>query len=183
MRNGETSRNGCTQPKRTHKRKAPNLALPLGELAKIFDFRLRGQQRYMLWSVKKTLSAQCAHWAPLPKGEARRRAAAGNYEPATLAVDPHLWGAPGSLQLSSLNKGNVPFVGRWHAPAAHVGLPLYLPSSTAPKPSPSGEGGTATAVTDEGCSVKPTTSAKIQRFHPSSVKNQRFLPASPKGEA
>ena len=27
---------------------------------------------------KQTLSAQCAHWAPLPKGEARRRAAADN---------------------------------------------------------------------------------------------------------
>ena len=41
MRNGETSRNGCTKTKRTHKRKPPNLALPLGELAASRRCRLR----------------------------------------------------------------------------------------------------------------------------------------------
>ncbi len=68
MRNGETCRNGCTKTKRTHKRKPPNLALPLGELAKISDFRLRGA------------------------ASGRRQ-----FEPATLAVDPCHWGSPGSI--------------------------------------------------------------------------------------
>ena len=71
----------------------------------------------------KTLSAQCAHWAPLPKGEARRR-------------------------------------------AAHVSLPLHPPSSTAPKPSPSGEGGPAKPGRMRGRSVKTTASAKNPTFPP-----------------
>ena len=60
--------------------------------------------------------------------------AADNGESATLAVDHHHWGSPGSLQLNGLNKGNVAFVGRGHAPADHVSLPLHPPSSAAPKP-------------------------------------------------
>ncbi len=45
MRNSETFRIECTKIKRTHERNPPNSALPLGELVKISDFRLRGQQR------------------------------------------------------------------------------------------------------------------------------------------
>ncbi len=41
-------------------------------------------------------------------------------------------------------------VGRGHAPAANLGFPLHLPSSTAPKPSPTGEGGPALAGSDAG---------------------------------
>ena len=123
--------------------------------------RLRGQERYILWSLKKPLSAQCAHWAPLPEGEARRRAAAVSYEPVTLVIAPHLRGSPGSLQLNSLGKVNVPFVGRGHAPAAHVRFLYHAPSSTAPKPSPSGGGRwPGKAGSDEGRNVTPTTSAR-----------------------
>ena len=64
--------------------------------------RLRGLLRY-----GKPLSAQCAHWAPLPKGEARRRAAAVNCETNTLTIDQRHWGSPGSLRLSSLGKGRT----------------------------------------------------------------------------
>ena len=83
----------------------------------------------MLGAAKKALSVTAS--------------AAVNYETVTLAVDHHHWVSPGSLQLNSLGKENVPFVGRGHAPAAHVSLPLHPPTSTAPKPSPSGEGGPA----------------------------------------
>ena len=69
--------------------------------------------------------------------------AADNYETDTLVVDPHLWVSPGSIQLNSLNNENVPFVGRGHAPADPVRLRKQLHGSTAPKPSPSGEGGPA----------------------------------------
>ncbi len=41
-------------------------------------------------------------------------------------------------------------VGWGHAPATNLGFPLHLPSSTAPKPSPTGEGGPALAGSDEG---------------------------------
>ena len=69
------------------------------------------------------------------------------------------------------------------APADHVGLPLHPPSSTAPKPSPSGEGGTAIAVTDEGCSVNmPTSGEKFSVAAPLSQKSEIFA-SSPKGRA
>ena len=84
---------------------------------------------------KQTLSAQCAHWAPLPKGEARRRA------------------------------------------ADHVGAPLHLPSSTAPKPSPSGEGGPAKPGRMRGGSVKAITSAKNPTF-PSHIRQRSKIFAS-----
>ena len=67
--------------------------------------------------------------------------AADSYETVTLVVDHHLWVSPGSLQLSSLGKRHVPFVERGHAPADPAGFPPHLSNSTAPKPSPSGEGG------------------------------------------
>ncbi len=130
------------------------LALPRGELAKIFDFRLRGA------AYRR---CQC--------------------EPVTLAIDHHLRESPGSLQRCGRMRTGYVCVGRGHAPADHVSLPLHPPSSTAPKPSPSGEGGTATAVTDEGRNVKATASAKNPTFPPLISQNQRFLPASPEGEA
>ena len=70
------------------------------------------------------------------RGAPGRRAAAVNGETDTLVVDSHHWGSPDSLQLNNLGKRNALFVGRGHAPADHVGFPLHLPSSTAPKPSP-----------------------------------------------
>ena len=96
---------------------APNLALPLGELSP--QVTERAATLYVVGS-EKALSAQCAHWAPPPEGEARRRSAAVTYEPETLAVNHHLRGSPGSLLLNKLWKGDVPFVGRGHAPAANV---------------------------------------------------------------
>ena len=137
---------------------------------------------YVVVSEKAPLRPVCA-LGTSPKGRGKAASDRGQFEPVTLAIDPHLWGvtraacrrrqfepvilvvdlrhwvSPGSLQLNSLGKENVPFVGRGHAPADCVRFPLHLPSSTAPKPSPSGEGGTAIAVTDEGCSVKVTASS------------------------
>ncbi len=127
--------------------------------------RLRGPLR--AYSISgKTLSTQCAHWAPPPEGEARRPVAAVNGGPVTLVVDPHLRGSPDSLQLNNLDKRDVSFVGRGHAPAANVSFPLHRPSSTVPKPSPSGEGGPAKPGRMRGGSVKAITSAKNPTFPP-----------------
>ena len=116
---------------------APHLALPLGELAACRRCQWRacypggrpppqGVTRFVTgWRTGKTLSAQCAHWAPPPEGEARRPVAAAN-----------------------------------------VGLSLHRPSSTVPKPSPSGEGGPAKPGRMRGGSVKAITSAKNPTFPP-----------------
>ncbi len=59
------------------------------------------------------------------------------------------------------------------APADHVSLPLHPPSSTAPKPSPSGEGGSPQARRMRGGSVKATTSGKktdVSTPHQSKIK-------------
>ena len=42
-----------------------------------------------------------------PLSITRRPVAADSYESATLAIDPHHWGSPGSLRLSSLGKGRT----------------------------------------------------------------------------
>ena len=86
--------------------------------------RLRGPSR--AYSISgKTLSTQCAQWAPPPEGEERRPVAAAN-----------------------------------------VSFPLHRPSSTVPKPSPSGEGGPAKPGRMRGGSVKAITSAKNPTFPP-----------------
>ena len=120
---------------RTHEQKPPHLALPLGELAKIFDFRLRGA------AYRR---CQC--------------------EPVTLAIDHNLRESPGSLQGGGRMRTGYVCVGRGHAPADHVGSPLHPPSSTAPKPSPSGEGGSPQARRMRGGSAKATTSGKNPTF-------------------
>ena len=149
---------------------APNLALPLGELSP--QVTERAATLYVVGS-EKALSAQCAHWAPPPEGEARRRSAAVTYEPETLAVNHHLrgspdsvqgggrtfcwacrrcrfetatlvvdprhWVSPGSLLLNKLRKGDVPFVGRGHAPAANVRFLGSSPICAPQNPSPGGK--------------------------------------------
>ncbi len=118
----------------------------------------------------------------LPEGEARAACRRCQCEPVTLAVDHHLRGSPGSLRLNSLNNENVPFVGRGHAPADPVRLRKQSPSSTSPKPSPSGEGGPAKPGRMRGGSVKATTSGKKPTFPPLiSQKSKIFASFSPGG--
>ena len=62
---------------------------------------------------------------PLPKGEARRRAAAVIYETVTPVVDPHLWGSPGR-RAAAVNGETENLVGNphhWVSPG-----PLWLSS-------------------------------------------------------
>ncbi len=102
-------------------------------------------------------------------------------EPDTLVVDPRHWVSPGSLQLNSLGKENVPFVGRGHAPAAHVSLPLHPPTSTVPKPSPLGGRWPGEAGSDEGCSVNITTSGKKSTFSPLISQKSKIFDSFPPG--
>ena len=73
------------------------------------------------------------------------------------------------------DKRDVLFVGRGHAPAAHVGFLPHLPSSTSPKPSPSGEGGSPQARRMRGGSVKATASAKNPTFPPRICQKSKFF--------
>ena len=60
---------------------------------------------------------------------------------------PPTLGAPDSIQLNSLDKKDIPFVGRGHAPVDHVRFLQHIPSSTAPNPP--GEGGSPPGEPDE----------------------------------
>ena len=124
----------------------------------------------------ETLAIDPHHW-----GGTRAACRRCQCEPAALVVDHLLRGSPDSLRFSSLGKRGVPFVGRGHAPAAHVRLPLHLPSSAAPKPSPSGEGGPAPAGSDEGCSAKATTSAEKPTFPPLISQKSKIFASFPPG--
>ena len=183
MRNGETHRNVCTQTKRTHERKAPSLALPLGELAKISDFRLRGQQRCMLWAGKKALSAQCAHWAPLPEGEARAACRRCQWrdcypggKPTPLGVTRFVTAQQvGERRRTFRRAGACPRRLCWCASA-----PTKFPRT---KTFPLGGRWHGEAVTDEGRSVKTTASAKkshVSTPHQSKIKDFCQLP--PRGK-
>ena len=88
------------------------------------DHHLWGVTRFDTgWWTGKALSAQCAHWAPPPEGEARRRA--------------------------FRRAGACPRRPRWFSLRTQ-------PSSPAPKPSPSGEGGSPQARRMRG-GVPPLT--------------------------
>ena len=61
-------------------------------------------------------------------------------------------------------------------------IAVYRTGAGAPKAFPSGEGGTATAVTEEGIlrskiRIRPPFLINERQYRTSSVKNQRFLPA------
>ena len=57
-------------------------------------------------------------------------------------------GAPGSLQLNSLDKKDIPFVGRGHTPADHVRFLQHIPT-VSPHQIPPGEGGSPPGEPDE----------------------------------
>ncbi len=130
MRNGETFRNGCTQPKRTHERKALPTWLSLWESWRRSRLRGAACRRCQCEPAtlvrngctqpkrtheRKALPTWLSLWESWRRSRLRGAACRRcQCEPATLVVVPHHWGSPDSLQGGGLGRPSPPSVRTGH---------------------------------------------------------------------